>query len=318
MRLNKFSKYLGDYTINSVRDLKIQKDFNEIYYECSKPLFSSNEFGLLNYDYKFWYDRAAQFGEDIKKNNPHSDAIKKIDTIIEKIEVFDAFNNIINNILFGILLLSGFLGFGLVILFGFKLSGIVEIIISFISVIALVVFLGVILLHRVKDSLIFRRDLEKTIMRRLIITPKQLEKDYTTNEKIFVANIWNNSLKNKSSLSVLFFFTIFKKWFPNLYQIFLFTACQNLPTCVPNFIRTQNNKELKRCLIITFKNHFKEIVGKIIEKFGAKIQSFVLCITIFTIFLLILSVITLQNWIVIAIEFFIITIGIIDLFFSRK
>jgi hypothetical protein len=97
-RYNILSKYLGDYTIKSVRELKIRDDFDAIYYECSKPLFASNDFGLLDYDYQFWYDRALQFGEDIKKNKPHLETIEIIDKILKKIDLFDTFNDLIDKL----------------------------------------------------------------------------------------------------------------------------------------------------------------------------------------------------------------------------
>lgn len=318
MRLNFVSKFLGDFTINTVRDLKIRDDFDKIYYECSKPLFSSNDFGLLDYDYQFWYNRALQFGEDVKKTHPHSEAIKKIDKTIEKMAILDTANGIINNLLSLILIASGLVGFGLFFIFGFKLSDIIGILISFATCLALVIFCVALLLRLLKHTLIFRSDLWKTITRRLIITQNQLEKKYTTPEKIFVANIWNNSLKSKASLSVLFFFALFKKFFPSLYEILIFSSVLILPICVPNYIKNQNRLELELNMSHEFKTHFGIILEKIRENFGERINKFMICVTIITTILLIISLIAYPNWILIVIEILIIIFGLNDYRVTHK
>nr|WP_319375295.1 hypothetical protein [uncultured Methanoregula sp.] len=315
-RLNFLSKYLGDYTIKAVRKLKIRDDFDRIYYECSRPLFASNDFGLLNYDYQFWYERAIQFGTNVKANNPNSEAIKTIETIVKKIDFIDAINDIIDNLLNLILIISGLFGIAILILFGFSFSGIFQSLLSIITIISVIIFCITLFLRISKKVLIFERDLEKTVTRRLIISKDDLDKNYSNIDKIFIANVWNNSLKNYSSLSVLFFFVFFKKWLPNLYEVLILALCLVIPECIPEYFIDHNKRKLIICMFKGFFfRHWTEINQEIIERFSERIQLWSSVITGFFIILLIISF-AYQNWTAIYIESIVIFLGAIQLFFS--
>jgi hypothetical protein len=205
---------------------------------------------------------------------------------------------------------------GLFYFFGFSLNGIPEIIIAVIEAISLIIFcislFLTLFLLIIKKGLIFDRDLKKIVTRKLIISRAELDKNYTTLEKIFVANIWNNSLKSESSLSMLFFLGIFKNWYPNLYQILLFSISLVIPACVPDHLRNKNNQEYKKCMKKGFGTHWGEINKKILEKFDNRIRTFTSFIIGFTIILLIISF-AFQTWIVILIEIIIILFGLYDM-----
>jgi len=214
------------YYIENEKKLHISDDFIQLYTECSKLLFSKSQEGILRkYNHFFWYDRAAnELAEKAINCEPYKHEIDSINTIIIKIDPFEKISKIVDGVLFiiGLLLVIP------IILFISQPIGIVVIILE--------ILVG--LLAFIKKILLTKTELLQKINDKIVFDSEKIDKNFRTKEKLFALNVWNYSLSNKSTFSVLLLFLFCKFKFPRLYDLIFFALMEVVPSYTLNTLKS--------------------------------------------------------------------------------
>ncbi|MCX6682941.1 MAG: hypothetical protein NTY71_08180 [Methanoregula sp.] len=252
--MRKICKFFYNYYTANEKNLHISNDFIQLYTECSKPLFSRSENGVLRqYNHYFWYNRAAgELAEKAIKCEPYKHEIDTINSIIKNIDPIEY----VSNLLDGVLFILGLLFLIPLVLLISQPIGIIVIILEFV--------VGILLF--IKKILLTKTELLQKINDKFVFDSLKIDKNFRTKEKLFALNVWNNILSKKSTFSTLFIFLLCKLKFPRLYELIFFALMEVTPSLM--LYAKMNGLEKRIRLLIRYREKKPIIDAKRKELFS--------------------------------------------------